>query len=96
MTLVSLDFSPREERQLKIVGWCVVVTTAILVEREARTTTNVSRRRSRRRLADPRSTILLKDAQHSPLSYQSERTVSICHSGITLSSSGQGTTSGLS
>ena len=55
----------------------------------------VRRRRSRRRFADPLSTIILKDAQYSLLLYQPERIVSICHSGITLCSSGQGTTSGL-
>ena len=32
VALVSLDLSSREERQLKIVGWCVVVTTAILMD----------------------------------------------------------------
>ena len=55
----------------------------------------VRRRRYRRRLADPLSTIILKDAPYSLTSCLPERTVSICHGGITLCSSGQGTTSGL-
>ena len=55
----------------------------------------VRTRWSWRRFAEPLSTIILKDAPYSLMSCQPIRTVSICHSGITLCSSGQGTTSGL-
>ena len=91
--LVSMNLSLWEERQHKIVEWCVVVTTAIFMDKGS-CHQKVRKRRSWRRLADPLSTIILKDAPYSLMSWQPERTDSICHSDITLCSSGQGTTSG--
>ena len=68
--MLSLDMSLREERQLKKVEWCVVVTTSILMDTDS--CLKVRRRRSQRRLADPLSTIILKDAPCSLMSYQPE------------------------
>ena len=48
----SLVLSPREERQHKMVEWCVVVTTAIFMDK-GWCHQKVRRRRSLRRLADP-------------------------------------------
>ena len=56
VALVSVTLSPREERQLKIVGWCVVVTTAILVDKGSCQHKCVGGG-PWRRLADPLSTI---------------------------------------